>query len=318
MLQQSPPDLMANPAFKDFIEAFAQLKQTNSLDEARQKCADYFLANSFRQPIHRVEDLTVEGLDQNAVPIRLYIPESTQALPVVVYFHRGGWVFGSIEEADPICRKMAHTWECIVVSVDYRLAPENPFPKPLEDAYAATRWVSEHISSYGGNPERLVVCGESAGGNLAAAVAIMARDNKGPSIASQLLIYPIITSSVPNEPYDTSVDRYFLTKDSMKFFWSVYTPTAESSQNPYASVDLNEDFSGLPPALIVTGEYDPLQQEGEKYETLLRRAGNETLSKNFPQVIHGFLDLPIYDDSQKNAWIKEIGQLLQRLFTRMS
>lgn len=136
-------------------------------------------------------------------------------LPTLVYFHRGGWVFGSVDEADPVCRKLANHLGSIVVSVDYRLAPENPFPKPLDDCYDSTQWVYENIAKFGGASKKVVVCGESAGGNLATTVALIARDKKQSFISAQLLICPVISSVINEAPYKNCADQYFITKEAM-------------------------------------------------------------------------------------------------------
>ena len=155
------------------------------------------------------------------------------------------------------------------------------------------------------------MCGESAGGNLAATVALMARDEKKPFVSGQLLICPIISSMIHEAPYQNCVDQYFLTKGAMQFFWSVYLQSPENYSKPYASPNLASDFKGLPPAVIITAEYDPLHEEGENYADHLKAAGVPVLSKCFSEVIHGFIDLPIYDEEAKIAWIDEIGKLLK-------
>lgn len=307
--------LLDNPKFRDFIEAFKGITMTpnRSLDEIRQLSMNFFSADSILEPIHRVGDIEIPGRDGNLIPLRIYIPNDSKKLPTLIYFHRGGWVFGSIDEAEPICRKLANHMGCIVVAVDYRLAPENPFPKPLYDCYDATQWVFNNIHQYEGDKKNLILFGESAGGNLAAAVALMARDQKQPQIAAQVLVYPIITSCIKDAPYATSVDQYFLTKDSMKFFWQAYLQNSGEEKNPYASPDYAMDLNELPPTLIVTAEYDALHREAEDFADSLREAGTRVISKCYSEVIHGFLDLPIYEEDQKIAWIKEIRELLLKV-----
>ncbi len=308
-------NLLDNEKFRRFIEAFKGITtQDLPLDEVRKLNKQFFLPEgTVFEPVQRIEDVEILGRDNNRIPLRLYIPRESQKMRTLIYFHRGGWVFGSIDEAEPLCRKLANQLDCIVVAVDYRLAPEYPFPKPLFDCYDATQWVSDNIYQYGGDKKNLVVCGESAGGNLAAAVALMARDNKRPALAAQLLIYPIICSGLKDAPYENCVDQHFLTKDAMKFFWSMYIQTPGEDKNPYASPDLAMDLWELPPALIVTAEYDALHAEADAYADTLREAGIKVISKCYPEVIHGFLDLPIYDDSQKTAWIDDIGHYLKKL-----
>ncbi len=312
-------NLIDNLQFKAFIDAFAEITQASqevSLDEGRRLCTEFFLPSDVvREEVKRIENIEILGKDQNKIKIRIFIPHSSSGeLPLFVYFHRGGWIFGNIEEADPICRKLANHLRCIIASVDYRLAPENPFPKPLEDCYVATQWLSENCEQFGGNKAQLIVGGESAGGNLAAAVSLMARDLHGPTIAAQVLIYPIITNSLNDETYKNCADQYFMTKGASQFMWSTYLQNPEDQNNPYASLDYTMDLSNLPPALIVTAEFDPLRQEAEDYAKRLSQSNVKTLLKLFPKVIHGFLDLPIYEESQKNTWIRQINESLNHLF----
>ncbi len=312
-----PINLLDNPKFKEFIDAFTHISkasETISLDEGRKLSSEFFLSgDTVYESVHRVENIEIQGRDQTSIPLRIYIPNDSKMLPALVYFHRGGWVFGNINEADPVCRKLANHLGCIVISVEYRLAPENPFPKPLNDCYDATEWVYEHIATFGGTNKKIVVCGESVGGNLAATVALIARDMKKSFISAQLLICPVISSVINEAPYNSCVDQYFLTKDAMHFFWNMYLQSSENYNKPYASPDLASDFKGLPPAVIITAEYDPLHAEAENYANHLKAAGVPVLSKCFPEVIHGFIDLPIYDERAKIAWINEIGQLLKEV-----
>lgn len=316
MTKATIPNLLENPKFRQFIETFGRLAKESEkmpLDEARKKCTEFFLSqNAVFEPVHRIENVTIEGFDKTKIPLRIYIPKEAQGLPTIVYFHRGGWVFANIEEADPTCRRLANHLGCIVVSVEYRLAPENPFPKPLHDCYDATKWAAMNIKKYGGDPSQLIVFGESAGGNLAGAVSLLARDQKVPAIAAQVLIYPVATAVVKDAPYDRAADHYFVTKDSMRFFLAAYLQSPADLKNPYASIDL-ADHKNLPPALVITAEYDPLKEEGQRYAESLRKEGVRVIAKTFPEVIHGFIDLPIYDEKQKIGWVNEIGKLLKEL-----
>lgn len=306
---------MANPQFKKFIDDFQKLtKNSTSIDETRKSITKYFLpSNTVYEDVKRIEDVEISGADKHKVPVRIYIPDDSQTLPVLIYFHRGGWVFGSIEEADPVCRKLANHLGCIVASVGFRLAPEHPFPEPLEDCYLATHWIADNASLFGGDKKKLMVGGESCGGNLAAAVALIARNKKGPKLAAQILIYPVISSTLDEETYKSSVDQHFITRESMKFFWSMYAQTPEHLEHPYASLDRATDLKDLPPALIVTAEQDPLHHEAELYAAELNKAGVKTVFKCFPEVVHGFLDLPFYSEVQKNSWLKEVRRLLGHL-----
>lgn len=313
-------DLMENLQFRQFIQQFRRLMtktQTMTLDETRKLSTEFFAPPSHpREPVHKIEDRKIKGREGNEIPVRFYTPSSGKDLPVLVYYHRGGWVFSNIEEADPVCRKLANHLDCIVASVDYRLAPENPFPKPFYDCYDAFQWISEHAHELGSRPQSLIVTGESVGGNLAASVALKARDIKGPLIAAQLLICPVITSNIQVKPYAESADQFFITKESMEFFWSMYLKNPEDAKNCYASPDHATDFSHLPPALIVIAEYDPLSVEAESYAVQLENAGNRVLVEKFSGVVHSFLDLPAYSDAEVIPWLKRIKQRLNDLLDR--
>jgi acetyl esterase len=241
------------------------------------------------QPVARVEDRTVPGPDGD-VPIRVYTPDAAGPLPVLVFYHGGGWVIGSIETHDNICRALANLTPCMVVSVEYRLAPEARFPAGLEDCYAATRWVAEHGAELGCDPTRLAIGGDSAGGNLTAAVALLARERGGPRIAFQLMIYPVIDSDFETGSYREVAEGYGLTRDGMQYFWELYLEDPADMTNPLAAV-LRADLAGLPPALVITAEYDPLRDEGDAYAAKLKAAGVPVEHASYPGQIHGFFNV---------------------------
>lgn len=311
------PDLLASPKMKEFIEDFSKQVQRSkglSLAEARTLSTKFYLSYaSSVEPVRRIENIEIASTDQEPIPLRLYIPKESSALPVLVYFHGGGWVFGSIDGADSVCRRMANLLGFVVVSVEYRLAPEHPFPTPLEDCYAATRWVSENIDAFGGDHTHLIVGGESSGGNLAAGVAVLARDKGGPHIEAQLLLYPPLSAQTPDEAYDSCPDQFFMTKEMMRQFWKMYLQSPGDAGNPYACPDVARECEGLPPCLIITTEYDPLRGEEERYGARLSKAGVPVLVKTIAGAIHGCMGLPIYDDGQKKEWIHDIGLLLKKL-----
>jgi acetyl esterase len=240
------------------------------------------------QPVARVKDHRVPG-QGGEIPLRLYHPGGDEPLPAVVFFHGGGWVVGNIETHDGYCRALAHAAGVIVASVDYRLAPEHPFPAGVEDAYAATCWVAKHASQLGADPKRLVVAGDSAGGNLAAAVALMARDRGGPTLALQLLIYPITDCNFETPSYRDNAEGYFLTRETMIWFWKHYLPSEADRRQAYASPLRAASLRGLPPALVLTAEYDPLRDEGEAYAQRLTDAGVSTKLIRYDGMIHGFV-----------------------------
>ncbi|MCC7368427.1 MAG: alpha/beta hydrolase [Chloroflexi bacterium] len=240
-------------------------------------------------PVAKVEDRAVPG-PAGEIPIQIYTPEAAGPLPVLVYYHGGGWVSGCIETHENACRALANLTPCVVVSVEYRRAPETKFPGPLEDCYAATSWVSEHASEIGADAARLAVGGDSAGGNLAAAVALLARERGGPTVAYQLLIYPVTDCNFETVSYREAAEGYGLTQDSMRYFWEMYTPDEADAANPLASV-LRADLSGLPPAHLLTAEYDPLRDEGDAYAAKLKAAGVEVDHVTYPGQIHGFFNV---------------------------
>lgn len=238
-----------------------------------------------------VENRTVPG-PGGEIPVRIYTPKGAGPFPITMMFHGGGWVIGDLDTADSQSREVAQGSESIVVSVDYRLAPEHVFPAAADDCYAATAWAADNADSLGGNGQ-LAVCGDSAGGNLGAVVALMARDRAAqgepaPTIAFQALVYPVTDGvSFDTPSYRDNAEGYMLTADSMAWFWDHYAKPADRA-NPYASPARASDLSGLPPALVVTAEFDPLRDEGEAYANALTAAGVATECERFDGMIHGF------------------------------
>ncbi|MDQ1426029.1 MAG: hypothetical protein QOD72_3527 [Acidimicrobiaceae bacterium] len=229
------------------------------------------------------------------IPIRIYRPhvkadssDRPDALPCLVYFHGGGWVLGSLEGLEGICRSLANRAGCVVVSVDYRLSPEYKFPIPLDECYAATLWVAANGKEIGVDSSRIAVGGDSAGGNLATAVALRARDEAGPALRMQLLVYPVTNHDFSTPSYDVNGEGYLLTKDMMKWFWDHYLSGPDDGKHHLASPLRAPDLSGLPPALVITAEYDPLRDEGEAYATALTAAGVSVTHTQYKGMIHAF------------------------------
>jgi acetyl esterase len=242
-------------------------------------------------PVHRVEDGTIPG-PAGAVPVRTYWPSDATGLPVLVYFNGGGWVIMDLDSHDEPCRRLANDAGVIVVSVDYRLAPEHKFPAALDDCWAATQWVAAHATELGGDPTRLAVGGDSAGGNLAAAVALRAKEAGGPALRFQLLIYPVVGTPWDDRPsYVENADGYMLTAKSMVWFTEHYQREAADAEHPHFSPTRASDLAGLPPALVITAEYDPLRDEGEAYGRMLQEAGVPTTITRYDGMIHGFYGL---------------------------
>lgn len=280
-----------DPVVKNLLDAAAQLNlppfDELTPEEARERILP---AIGAPEEVARIQDRTIPGPNGD-IAVRMYQPEGEAPFPLFVYFHGGGWVLGSIESHDMTCRSLANASGCTVVSVDYRLAPEHKFPVPLEDCYAAATYVAEHASEFNGDASRLAVGGDSAGGNLAAAVSLMARDRGGPRIAFQLLVYPVTDWSFDTPSYRDNAEGYFLTTASMRWFWSHYLRNAADGADPYASPLRAGSLRDLPPALVITAEFDPLRDEGEAYAARLRDAGVAAATSRYEGVIHGFFSM---------------------------
>mgnify|MGYP005849510803 CR=1 FL=1 len=239
-------------------------------------------------PLARVAEITLPG-PAGPLAARHYTPPGEPPFPVVVYFHGGGWVIGNLDTHDHVCRALAKESGCVVVSVDYRLAPEHRFPAAAEDAYAATSWVAANGATLGVDPARLAVAGDSAGGNLAAVVSLMARDRGGPRLAMQVLWYPVIDCQFEAPSYRENAEGYLLSRADMMWFWEQYLPEAAGRRHTYASPIHAADLRGLPPALVVTAEYDPLRDEGRAYAARLAQADVPTTFSDYPGLVHGFI-----------------------------
>lgn len=238
------------------------------------------------------DDIQVAGAD-GMLDARVYRPEgASSGGPVIVFFHGGGWVIGSIQSHDNTAGRMAAETGCTVVSVEYRLAPEHKFPAPLEDCYAATAWVAEHAGDLGVDAARLAIAGDSAGGNLAAAVALLARERGGPAVAYQLLIYPVtdITFDYPSHAENGPLN-YILSGRAMRWFTDHYIGGVDGVDWRAAPIQA-DDLSGLPPAFVVTAELDPLRDEGEAYARRLEEAGVPVTAIRGAGMIHGFYGFP--------------------------
>jgi acetyl esterase len=256
-----------------------------------------FLTVDLRNPEHlaqvgSIENRTVPGA-AGEIGARVYRPATEGPHPTVVFFHGGGWVIGDLDTHDDHARLLCRDVDAVVLSVDYRLAPETPFPGAYEDCLAATLWAVEHADGLGGDPGRVAVAGDSAGGNLSAAVTIGARQ-AGVRLAGQLLLYPAVdfldTDEHPSRVQNA--EGFFLTASDMAWFGDHYVPDPARRSDPYASVLRGPDLSGLPPAIVATAEYDPLRDEGEAYAAALDKAGVPVTVRRFDGLIHGFFGLP--------------------------
>ncbi|KRD20328.1 lipase [Mycobacterium sp. Root265] len=266
-------------------------------------------------PQLRVEERTIGYGDLTDIPARIYWPpvEQHDNLPVLVYYHGGGWAIGDLDTHDHVARAHAVGAEAIVVSVDYRLAPEHPFPAGVEDAWAALRWVGEHAAELGGDPTRIAVAGDSAGGNLSAVMALRARDAGGPPLVFQLLWYPVAVGDIKAPSFIENADAYILNRDVTNAFLTWYLPGVDLDDPGSLPTDVapaNADsLSGLPPAFIGTAEHDPLRDDGGKYAQLLTAAGVAVQHSNEPTMVHGYVSLALASPAATEATERGIAAL---------
>lgn len=262
-------------------------------------------------PMAAVADHFVPGPGGD-IRVRVCTPDNAVSRGAAFYFHGGGWVLNSVDTHDDVVRRMASAAGCTFLNVDYRLAPEHPYPAAVEDAYAVLEWAVQHADELGIDPQRLAVAGDSAGGNIAAALCLMTRDRGGPAISQQCLIYPITDCDLTRASYVENAEGYFLTTRQMHWFWDQYCPDVSRRNEPYAS-PIRGDLRGLPPALIMTAEFDPLRDEGEAYANALFEAGVATAHHRFDGLIHAFVRRVESFDAA-NVAIREIGDTLRKVF----
>ncbi len=263
---------------------------TMSLTEARAAdLASIRAGGGEPEPVHEVTDLTIAG-PGGALPLRLYRPAGERPLPALLYFFGGGWVLGTVDTADGVSRSLANSSGALVAVAGYRLAPEHRFPAAADDCYAAVRWVAEHAEEIGADPARLAVGGDSAGGNLAAGVALRARAD-GPALAGQLLVYPN-TDQLADDPSMRAADDPFLfNRHSVDWYRRHYLANPGDAANPLASPLRAQSLAGLPPALVITAEFDPLRDQGEAYARRLAREGVQVELSRYPGMAHGFFTM---------------------------
>ncbi len=259
-----------------------------SIDEMRRLQLVEARFSGEPQAVEAVRDVDIENASGSTL-VRLYVPDSSGPHPVVLFLHGGGWALGSVALSDPLCRALCRASRMLIASVEYRLAPDHPFPAGLDDAYAALCWLNANGPEIGAIPSKLAVCGDSAGGNLAAAVSLMSRDRGGPEIALQVLIYPAFDPTLSEASMQTLSAGYGLTAGDMQLFWELYLKSPDDAANPYASPLRQENLKGVAPALIITAEYDPLIDEGERYAEHLRDSGVAARTARYPGMIHGFM-----------------------------
>lgn len=277
--------------------------------QARATIRSRFVPPAKPEPVAEVRDDTVPGPGGD-IPVRIYRPDG-HGLPVLVYAHGGGFVFCDLDSHDGLCRNIANRVQAVVISVAYRLAPENRWPDAAEDVYTVAQWAVDNAGAVGGDARRVAVGGDSAGGNLAAVAAVMARDCGGPKIAAQLLLYPVIAADFDTESYRLYGKGFYNPRPALQWYWDQYVPMLADRENPYAS-PLRANLAGLPPAVVVLAGHDPLRDEGNAYADALEAAGVVTVRCPFEGGIHGFMTMPMLDIAQqaRRQACLELAQLL--------
>tara|TARA_B100002049_G_scaffold219325_1_gene186995 strand:- start:30 stop:974 length:945 start_codon:yes stop_codon:yes gene_type:complete len=265
--------------------------------------------------VFSVRDIEAPG-PLGAIPLRVYVPRDPgdEALPLLIYIHGGGYVIGSRDSHDVPCRYLALGGDCIVVSVDYRMAPEHPYPQPVDDCWVAVNWIAENAVSLGARADRIAIGGDSAGGNLATVMCLKARGAGGPAFVYQLLIYPGTDKSRSHASHAELAEGYRLTRSLLDWFMAHYfSGEPADPDDPYASPLQAKDLSGLPPALVVSAGYDPLRDEDIAYHEKLLAHGTESEHLHYPGMIHGFINMPGVLDVAREC-LDECGHRLRRVF----
>jgi acetyl esterase len=285
-----------DPTVRQLLEALeaegSPPLESFSLEEARKLAVESLkTVGGTLEPVRSIENLRIPG-PECEIPIRVYTPDVPAPCPALVYFHGGGWVVCDLDTHDVVCTAIAHRAGAVVIAVDYRLAPEHKFPAAVLDSYAATTWVSANAKQLGIHPKRISVGGDSAGGNLAAVVSLKSRDEDGPAIALQAMVYPVTDlSSFATPSYQEFGENHYLTKKQMEWFRGHYLRSMEDARDPHASPLLALDLSELPPALIITAECDPLRDEGAAYAKRLADDGVSVTYTCYSGMIHPFFSL---------------------------
>jgi acetyl esterase len=303
----------ATRAFMEQLNANGEVRLEDlSPQEAREAFAGMTLLDGETIDLAAVEEAVAPG-PGGEIPLRIYRPSAESGLPAALYFHGGGWVIGNLDTHDNTCRRLARESGAAVVSVDYRLAPENPYPAAPEDCYAALEWVAHESETLRFDRSRLAVAGDSAGGNLAAVVAQMARDRGGPGLTFQLLIYPATDLGCDTGSMRDNAEGYFLTKSAMEWFWTQYLGDRSGERAAYSSPLSAASLADLPAAMVVTAEFDPLRDEGEAYARRLKESGVDVDLRRYDGVIHGFVSMAGMIPRGADA-VRDAGAALRRAF----
>jgi acetyl esterase len=291
------------------VMAEANLKPIEAMTPAEARVQMEATAQSRKAeplPVARVEEQMVPG-PAGSIRLRLYWPNAAAPAPAIVYYHGGGHVIGSLDTHDLVARNLCAGTDALVASVDYRMGPEHKFPAAVEDSFAALKWVHAHANELGADPDRIGVHGDSAGANLAAVVALMARDAGGPRLQLQSLVYPVADYSLAGDSYERFAEGYgVLTRQAMVWFRNHYLRTPKDTEDWRASPIKAASLAGVAPAIVVTAECDVLHDDGEGYAEALRRAGVPVEYKEYPGMIHAFFGMvPVVDDAmnaQRTVW----------------
>jgi len=309
-----------DPQAQRVIDAMAALNlkpvEDSTPDEARESIRTRTAALGPFEDVAAVTDHRVP-VAGGEITVRVYSPAGPGPHPALVYYHGGGWVIGDLYTHDGLCRSLTNAVRCAVLSVDYRLAPESRYPVATEDSYAALHWTVTNASGLGIDPRRVAVGGVSAGGNLATVVALMARERGGPALAHQVLIYPVTDHDLNTPSYLGNATGYVLTREGMRWFWNHYLARESQGREPYASPLRAPSLTGLPSALVITAEYDPLRDEGEAYAARLRDAGVPVTVTRYTGMFHGFVRMTRILDKARVA-LDEIAGSLQKAFAAAS
>lgn len=262
--------------------------------QARAAIRARLVAPAQPERVGSVRDETIRG----DITVRVYRPATDSVLPILVYAHGGGFVFCDLDSHDGLCRSFTNLVPAVAISVAYRLAPECRWPAAAEDVYTVAQWAARNADALGGDANRIVVGGDSAGGNLAAVAALMARDRGGPLLAGQLLVYPMVNADFDTESYRLFGEGYYNPRAALQWYWDQYVPSAADREHPYAS-PLNADLRGLPPAVVAIAGHDPLRDEGIAYGDRLEAAGVDTVRCHYEGGIHGFMTMPMLTLAQR-------------------
>lgn len=280
-----------DPQIQALLDRGTGVPATHTLPvaEARRQYEARIALMAPSAPVAKIAERSIDG-PGGPLKLRIYTPVGSRPFPLMIFFHGSGFVLCSLDTHDGMCRNLAAGIGCVVVSVDYRLAPEHKFPKGPDDCLAATHWAAAHAAELGTYPARIMLAGDSAGGNMAAVTALRVRDEGGPELCGQMLLYPVTDYHTPGTPsYAENAYGYGLTRDTMEWFWGHYLINPVEAESPYASPLRARDFSRLPPAYVMSAEYDPLRDEAEHYGERLRAAGVPTVITRRPGMNHGFL-----------------------------